>query len=78
MFLYTCGHKCAWEKGTGNILVLSDPDRETRSATQGLGWIGRLQPRALAPTSPSSQGPRHIPSETVDLLHVEATGGTVS
>ena len=49
----------------------------------------RQQPRAPANWKVSEQGPapslrpphrapRHIPSETVDLLHVEATGGTVS
>lgn len=41
------------------------------------GWTGRLQTRGPTPTPP--HGPAwHIPGETVDLLHVEATGGAVS
>lgn len=51
---------------------------ELRQQPRAPGQLEGIRTGPCPLPSPSSQGPRHIPSETVDLLHVEATGGTVS
>lgn len=67
----------AWERRTGNTLILSDSAGRTKAA-QGQGRLEVFRPRALAPSLPPPPRAQHVPRETVDLLHVEATGGAVS
>lgn len=65
-------------KGELGIVILSDSDGGTKAAAHGQGRLEVFRPKALTPSLPPPHRAQHIPSETVDLLHVEATGGTVS